>query len=63
MSAEAAVLAALEAVGALARGIPAIAEALRRIVGGHPSARRVHDILDGSESARVAEELRGEAPP
>ncbi len=37
---------------------PHFVEAMRRILAGHPSAKRVRDILDGpGESEKLAEEL------
>lgn len=44
--------------------VPVVAEALRRIVTGHPTARRVRDVLEArGESELVAEELRRGGKP
>lgn len=46
---------------ALAQAVPAIAEGIRRVIIGHPSAQRLADVLkEQGESALLAEELRRE---
>lgn len=51
----------LRIIGFLIEEEPIIGDAIARIIGGHPSAQRVREILDEQgASARAVEALRAE---